>query len=365
MELQLSENIRKLRKQHNITQEQLAESLNVTIGAVSKWERGSSVPDLEYIIRLAERFEVSVDVLLGYQLNKSTLSDMLDKIIYCMENNLFDQGKDASKKALERFPNNFSILYRSATHYMTCAVAQGDAVTACRAIELFNRSLELLSENTDSSITQDEIYHSIAICYLFANDPEKAIEVLRDHNPRHIHDGDIGMFYATYLHQPEKAFPYLESSLNRTISQLNRTISGFASAYAATDQYEKVLDVWNWLTSLLLDLKKDDCQVFYYHKLAVHTCMHCAYASEKLGRREDALRYFRQAYDYAALYDSSPVITLVGAKFDEGTLGTTVIHDNMGESAFAGAKAFMKQFISSEPHFIELWESVKKENKMP
>ena len=363
MKFQLSENIRKLRKQHNITQEQLAETLNVTIGAVSKWERGSSIPDLEYIIKLAERFEVSVDVLLGYQLNKSTLSDALDKIIYCTENNLFDQGKDASQKALERFPNNFSILYRSATHYMTCAVAKTDKDTAHRAIELFSRSLELLSDNTDSSITQDEIYHSIAICYLFANDPEKAIEVLQDHNPRHIHDGDIGMFYANYLHQPEKAFPYLESSLNQTISLINRTMTGFASAYALTDQYEKVLDVWNWQMSLLLDLKKENCHVFYYHKLAVHACLHCAYASEKLGCREETIRYFRQAYEYALLYDSAPVITLAGAKFDEGTLGTIAIHDNMGQSALAGADNFMEQFTNTEPQFIALWESVKEENR--
>lgn len=362
MKLHLSENIRKLRKQHNITQEQLAESLDVTIGAVSKWERGTSVPDLEYIIRIADKFGVSVDVLLGYQLNKSTLSDMLDKITHCTDNNLLDDGILAAKKALERFPNHFSVLYRSANHYMTYAIAMSDADTAHRAIELFTRSLEMLSDNTDSSITKEEIYHSIAICHLFANDPEKAIEVLQEHNPRHIHDGDIGMFYANYLHQPDKAFPYLESSLNRTLSQLNRTMTGFASAYSAIDQYQKVLDVWNWQMSLLLDLKKEKCLVFYYHKLAVHACLHCAYASEKLGRREDTIRYIRQAYEYALLYDRAPVFTLSGAKFDEGTLSTTAIHDNLGESALAGAEAFVTQFKNSDPQFVALWESIKQEN---
>lgn len=42
MKINLSENIRNLRKQRNMLQEQLAEALGVSIGAVSKWERGVS-----------------------------------------------------------------------------------------------------------------------------------------------------------------------------------------------------------------------------------------------------------------------------------------------------------------------------------
>lgn len=41
MKLSLSANINKLRKEHSMTQEQLAEALGVTFASVSKWERGS------------------------------------------------------------------------------------------------------------------------------------------------------------------------------------------------------------------------------------------------------------------------------------------------------------------------------------
>ena len=43
MELTLSQNICKLRKEHHLTQEQLAEALGVTFASVSKWERGGSL----------------------------------------------------------------------------------------------------------------------------------------------------------------------------------------------------------------------------------------------------------------------------------------------------------------------------------
>ncbi|MFR6410608.1 MAG: helix-turn-helix transcriptional regulator [Angelakisella sp.] len=46
MKIKLSENIRAFRKEHAMTQEQLAEVLNVTVGAVYKWESGQSVPEL-------------------------------------------------------------------------------------------------------------------------------------------------------------------------------------------------------------------------------------------------------------------------------------------------------------------------------
>ena len=54
MELSLSANIGKLRRAHGMTQEQLAEALGVTFAAVSKWERGASLPSVTLLMPLAE-----------------------------------------------------------------------------------------------------------------------------------------------------------------------------------------------------------------------------------------------------------------------------------------------------------------------
>lgn len=58
--------VSKLRKQSDLTQSQLAEMLNVTRQAVSKWEMGDSFPDISLLPQLAEIFRITVDQLITY-----------------------------------------------------------------------------------------------------------------------------------------------------------------------------------------------------------------------------------------------------------------------------------------------------------
>ena len=60
----LGQKIAELRKAKNMTQLELANKLNITDKAVSKWERDISCPDINTFPKLAEVFEVSVDELL-------------------------------------------------------------------------------------------------------------------------------------------------------------------------------------------------------------------------------------------------------------------------------------------------------------
>ena len=62
--MKLSEKIMILRKQKGWSQEELAEKLEVSRQAVSKWERGQASPDIEKILKISQLFEVSTDVLL-------------------------------------------------------------------------------------------------------------------------------------------------------------------------------------------------------------------------------------------------------------------------------------------------------------
>lgn len=101
----LAEKIIKLRKQNGLSQEELAMRLNVSRQSVSKWESGTSVPDLNKIIRLSEIFEVSTDYLL-----KDEIEDEASE--YTESKNEFDFDNNIEKR---------KVTLQEATEYMDAA----------------------------------------------------------------------------------------------------------------------------------------------------------------------------------------------------------------------------------------------------
>ena len=79
---QLGVNIAAFRKRSGMTQAVLAEKLNFSDKAVSKWERGESIPDVLTLANLAELFEVSVDDLLK---DHNALPETTGKVGHVME----------------------------------------------------------------------------------------------------------------------------------------------------------------------------------------------------------------------------------------------------------------------------------------
>jgi transcriptional regulator with XRE-family HTH domain len=79
-----SENLKAMRKAKGYTQEELAIKLNVTRQTISKWEKGLSVPDVDFLFKIADVLETNVGTLLGGaimdEVNKDTVAEQLAKI---------------------------------------------------------------------------------------------------------------------------------------------------------------------------------------------------------------------------------------------------------------------------------------------
>lgn len=73
--MSLSENLQNLRKIKNMSQEELAEKLNVSRQAVSKWESGSGYPETEKIISICEIFDCSMDELVKGKISNDIKSE--------------------------------------------------------------------------------------------------------------------------------------------------------------------------------------------------------------------------------------------------------------------------------------------------
>ena len=113
MTIYLGENIKRLRRERELTQEALAELLGVSFQSVSRWERGESYPDITMLPNIAIFFDITVDELLGVNENRN--EEKLNNYL-----NLYDTMKlkditytfNEYKKAVKEFPRDFRILVR-------------------------------------------------------------------------------------------------------------------------------------------------------------------------------------------------------------------------------------------------------------
>lgn len=107
MEIKLAESIRTFRKERSLTQEQLAEVLGVTVGAVYKWEAGLSTPELPLIVEMADFFDTSIDVLLGYILKDNRIDATARRLQHCQRVKDLN-GLEEAEKALKSIPIRLS-----------------------------------------------------------------------------------------------------------------------------------------------------------------------------------------------------------------------------------------------------------------
>lgn len=97
------ENLKKLRENNNLTQQQMADILNIQRPTYTRYETGERQPDFELLIRIAQHFNVSIDYLLGNEakLPEKDTSSLSDKIIEVF--NRLDEEKQNTVLAYAEF----------------------------------------------------------------------------------------------------------------------------------------------------------------------------------------------------------------------------------------------------------------------
>lgn len=112
MKLSIGENIKLFRKAKDITQEQLAEMLNVSSQSVSRWELGICYPDMEFLPMLAEIFEITVDKLLGVDniAEKKKVDEYLNRFQVAINQGKIDECISIAREGIAEYPNNYALL---------------------------------------------------------------------------------------------------------------------------------------------------------------------------------------------------------------------------------------------------------------
>ena len=164
-EINLSKNIADLRKKKGITQEQLAEALNISPQAVSKWERDASQPDTQTLPLIANYFHVSIDYL--FYGENDTYDDIYKKV--------FDKVAKHPQQSKESYEDALTLFAHAHHGVSRWPLKNGRAIMADEPLHLSGENgLSLFSGKGYGAILTRDFFQSITektvdfSCDLFA-----------------------------------------------------------------------------------------------------------------------------------------------------------------------------------------------------
>ena len=220
--------IKALRRERDITQEQLAEYLNVSAQAVSQWETDRTAPDISQLPVLANIFGVTTDRLLGVDITKANekIKAIADESKAFYAQSKFEEAVSVLRKGLGEFPRSYEIMYLLAEN-LGCLGRYGEAIEHCKKI---------LSDCTDFELrckaTQTLIY-----AYRNSGNRQCAVETAKTCPPSWFSKEDMLMFL---LEKTDADFkPNLQEYMLFCLGRLEmglRMLGNDEASYSADDR---------------------------------------------------------------------------------------------------------------------------------
>lgn len=338
MKLKISENIRNLRRQMNLTQEQLAEALGVTVGAVSKWESGANTPDVTLIAELADFFEVSIDALLGYNMEKSGIESVKKRITDMAMNRKFAEAKAEMEKALAKYPNNFDIVRLCANTFCLMGVELTDESAHRRQLELYKKALTLIAQNTDPNFSEWSIKNRIAEAHVCLGESDKALDLMKANNAQGSNNCNIASVLGD-IARYDDALDYMYDDLVNSVSHLSNDAVTGALAYVALGKPRDAERLVNWTASIYDGLAAPG--ICHVQRESGLLGLFAAFAALADGRRADAAAYLASARTLFGEYLRAPDNSLKATWVKNG--GKYRSFDDLGDDVLAGARVKLEK----------------------
>ena len=173
--------IRELRKNKNLTQEELAEAINVTPQAISKWENNIGLPDISQIIPLATFFGVSTDIILGIAENNR--NEEINEILNACNDRTLRKDEIESwlliQDALKKYPSNLDLLQESIEYGIALSYKGNYCYNEEYAERIYNettRQAELIIKYSSNATNILRAHMIMAMLHSSFGDAESAVK---------------------------------------------------------------------------------------------------------------------------------------------------------------------------------------------
>ena len=306
------ETLKRLRKERDMTQEQLAEYVNISPQSVSKWETGLTLPDISIIPMLANIFDVSADILLGIDITKKKqqiekISNEANTLLFAGQ---FEEAEKLLRGALKQYPNSYELMLN-----LSCTIRNIAYHNKERQKELTEEEIAL-HEKILEECTDDKIRHTtiMLLCqtYCTINENEKAMKLAEKMPTKSSSHEDL----LYYILKGTKKFEHTQKDiantmlliLNNIMYMNDNPLDDETYAYN-TDEiialYHKIIDIINILC------EDENFGNFNNTLYQVHLRL---YYSNTDKDNTAALKHLQLCAKHAILFDAIPQTVDVGAK---------------------------------------------------
>lgn len=322
MNIYFGENLKRLRKGRDLTQESLADFLGVTFQAISKWERGEGYPDITTLPIIASFFNISVDELLG--INQAKIEEEITTLLDEYDNLSSSQSrKEMLEKMKQISPNDFRVLLREL----------GYLVHFCDLKENSTR-IKSIYDNIQKNCNIDRIRicatRHIIIYYADLSKLDNSLVPFSDvekmlENMPYMRDGQE--FISSYLYQ--KRHPQYYSKIQEAIEEgIGLVNTSVAHYYLYDDSFS--IDYKIKMLGNILDIKNmiyDDGNYGEQWLQVIYEYGTLGYLYFQNGKEELSLKFLEICAKLAAKFDSMDRYTKMNSMlfkdrvFDKNKLG--------------------------------------------
>ena len=298
--MSIGSTIKRLRRENDITQEQLAEYLGITSRAISQWECDRTAPDISQIPALCHIFDISSDVLLGIDIEKNNeeikkyLSDAAE---------LGYQGKGTERTELlreanKKFPRDYKIM-QSLANSLVCEYSRKGIKEYDEVFDLCNR---ILAECTDSKIRYEAL-DTLGTAYGYAGKKEEMRKLAKEMPRAHFSYES----FMRYHWEGDADFVEFQESLSFLIYRTAEMIELAATQRHDNGDYIYPLEdsIHLWKTEVdFLDLLFPDGDYQYKAQLGEMACNFLCIAYLRKQNREEAWKWLEKGADFAIHMDT-------------------------------------------------------------
>ena len=350
--------IKTKRQAKDLTQEQLAEYLNISVSAVSQWESGKTTPDFSMLIPLAEFFDITLDELLGRMPGEKekVINEYNEKHIAIANKGDMDAGIALWREALARYPGDFNCMDNLAYFLLNkIYVNDQDRTVSQNAKECVSLCESIVRDCKDSDIRDSAIQKLV---YLYSTktlsfaDEKKAVEYAMMASSRYCCRERL-LEHAYFTKESKKE--QIELKHQNRLADMDELVNSL--------MWEPDVSIEEYLQALETSLKLWETLIYDGNYLFFHCRIADIYEAiagihAKKQSKKETLYALEKAFFHANAYDTRPegkqhfTSIFVRAATDDKSKASTNSTKTMLERTreFAGSLVFLQ----NDPDYLAL-----------